>query len=299
MQRRQHYWYNRGLSVEFKKGRVMDPRIWSLDSAQFSEEFLLFLRYGLISCLVAGVVLAVIAAMTSGSGWRPFEDSWDGQKPVLLALSAVSLPASIAYVPTGWNLFAATFVLGLACGLTSSAPFLKVRDTFLSVAGLVVSGLLIARIIGRSDLSTRVFVIFVALSLIGFVLSGAGMLSRTSIGLSVLGGIDVLLFLQSPFGVEYVAPGASEVSVGAAAALVMGAMTGLRPAFTISLGVASVTALGLVLQLFLWFERENFPSSPLGPDWKFAIALLGVGVGYGLMGLPVAMAQQLRSTTHH
>lgn len=271
----------------------MGTGFWSFDQAQFSQEFIHFLRYGLLGCLVAGVVLAVFVAMSSGSGLRLFEDSWDGQKPILLALSVVALPASVVWMPTGWNLFALTFALGLFCALTSAPPFLRFRDMGLSVAGLILSVVLLAEVVMGNDLRSETFILFAALATIGFVLSGAGMLSRTSVGLAILGGVDVLLYIQSPFGVYYVMPSASESLVGLIAAIIMGAMAGLRPAFTISLGVASVTAIGVMLQIFLWFEKENYASSPLDPDWKFVIALVGVAVGYIIMGLPMAMAQRL------
>lgn len=272
----------------------MDDRIWNLNFDVFSDEFLLFFRYSLLALIVIFVVFATVAAMSAGSGWRNIEEAWDPLKPLLVAAAFVSLPDSVGNSLSGSELFGLSFVFGLFCGVSAISFFLTIRDVVLSVAAVVLTVLTLSQIVFAQGVRRDVFYMFIALAVVGFVLTGAGMLSRGSIGVAVLGGVEVLIFLLSPFGIDYVVPSAPQVTIGAVAALLLGVGASLRPVFTIALGVGATAMLGIAFQVFLAFERSNFPNSPLAPNWSYALAFGGTALGYVVLRLPYMIGRSTR-----
>ena len=271
----------------------MDPRVWMYDLATYSDGFLYNARWVFLGALAGGTVLGVLALMKTPAGWSAPDDRLDFWRPVVVALGFVSLPTSVVTVPRGWELFGATFVFGLLCGLFSWPVIAGFRNLVLSLLAIIQVVLILRGIVYQGVGMTTYFVLLLALAAGVFVLSGAGFIGqplkeRSDIGLALLGSVEFMAFAISPFGIDFLVPSLSEdeKTILGITAVLLGVALAFRPAFTIALGFSSTIILGVLYQVFLALERENYPGSPLDPDWSWFYAFGGVLIGYALLRAP-------------
>ena len=231
----------------------------------FSPEFLSWTGLALCLLVASGVIIATARAVKVGSTYRDIEGVWAWIKPSLVTLGAIGVAGGLFSQLNGWVVFTLTFVLGLLCGLTSSPPFLALRDATLSVCAVLLTVAVVANRMSEGLIVGTVLLTFIGAAATGLALGGLGRILNLMNGLALFGGVEFLDFLMSPFGVPfYSQASAYTVPIGFAAALLFGLCVRFRPVFTLSLCSTATAALGVTFQIFLWFEKKNNPSAQIG-----------------------------------
>lgn len=264
----------------------MSPEFWSF----FAPFALIF--------LIAGTVIAAFLSMRrekSGRFSGP-ESRAMWVKPLLLVGAAAGFWGDVIADLNLVLAFAIAFVIGLGCGLTAVPPMLFWRDLVLgSLSAVFFVGILVSRLGGGGEIAT-IYLLYLAALGVGLLLGGLKTLVARVLqpinAIAALGGIEMIDYLLSPFGITNF-PGidAPTLIIGAVAALVLGVLIRIRPTFVVILGGLSITLLAVVLQVFLWFEMQNFPGSGIAPDWTAAVAWLGIAIGYPLTRTPFVMSR--------
>jgi hypothetical protein len=262
-----------------------------------STEFWQFFAPFALAFLVAGAVVGAFLTIrgTASGGYVGAESSAMWVKPVVILGAAAGLWGDIGSNVDLWLVFALAFVGGLACGLTAVPPLLFGRDLVLGIISLLAAAvILFLRLSSGSDMLV-VYLLYLAAFAAGIAFGGVKRLLQPVTGIAILAGLEMIDFLLSPFGPTQF-PGAQVpvMVVGVIAALGLGALIRVSPDFVVLLGGLSVTLLGVVLQVFLWFETSNNLGSGIVPDWTVGVAWLGIALGYGLIRAPFAMIKVKR-----
>ncbi|WP_299449014.1 hypothetical protein [uncultured Serinicoccus sp.] len=246
-----------------------------------SQNFVHFFAVLLLILLVL-LVIWVAQEIVSGST----DSSYAGvvSQPLVVAVSFASNPDIFGlHGIGGWNLFGATFVLGLASGLLSFPATLKFRDAMLSiVSAYMLYGLFSNRM--QQGIEAAYVFVFVALCVaLVYNLVRLSVRRVVRLGTAALATVEVIDFLVSPFGLsywEYVSAHAGVLTTIAACCLGVGLV--LRPTLVVGVGVFAVVAGNLFFNLLLWFANENGEMMGYPPDFTGWIALIGCLLGLGI-----------------
>lgn len=211
-------------------------------------------------------------------------------KPVVVVAGVAGIWGDVEDQPSLWLVVAVAFVIGLVCGLTAIPPLLFIRDLVLGVISVVVAlAVVILRIANGAEMAFLYLLLLGSLAA-GMALGGVKQLLQPITYIGLLGAIEMLDYLLSPFGPSHFSLSIPMAVVGVVAALVLGVLIRFSPELVVMLGALSVAVLAVVLQVFLWLEWSNFPASGVRPDWTAAVAWVSLLVGYALLRAPFAMS---------
>ncbi|KQQ06283.1 MULTISPECIES: hypothetical protein [unclassified Rathayibacter] len=251
----------------------------------------------------AVVLLAIVTAAVVGSfrlisrrgRYRDPESLALASKPVLVLAGALGLLDAAVPATTGAAVFWLGAAFGMLCGALTFGMFLPIRDAALSfVAFVVTAGILVTRFGGGWEVSVALLLHLGALAA-GLALSTFRLRLPRVDGAALLGGVALLDFLLSPFGLPLgSAPMSPEaVVVGTACAGALGLLIGLAPKLTVFLATLAVAVLAVALPLFL--QTSSALGQPLlvQPEWGQAIGMAGVALGHLVGRAPFAIADRV------
>lgn len=261
-----------------------------------SEQFWQFFSIFTLCFLVTGTVIAVFASLgKSGSGrYSSPEATTMWVKPVVVAAGAANVWGEMIDQPSLWLISAVAFVIGLMCGLTAIPPLLFGRDLVLGIISVVVTATIVFLRLTSGTEMALVYLLLLGALAAGIAFGGFKRVLEPITYIALLGALEMLDYLLSPFGPSHFSTGIPVVVVGVAGALILGVLIRFSPELVVMLGGLSIAVLAVVLQVFLWFEWSNFPESGVQPDWTAAVAWVSLLIGYSLLRVPFAMSNVKR-----
>lgn len=250
--------------------------------AEYSEWFVTACGAGLV--VIGSVALGYTARILITSG-RDIDSLNPISLPMLVALSAVSIRTPYWAPPSGWALFVLMLVFGLVAGLLGFVN-MWLRDWVLSLAAVVLAASLVVQRWQQGWQALLALLVLGLVAGIAFSLLRAVSVNHERLGMGVLGAIEIIDFLVSPFGlsfIEYVSDWSDVLSISAAFLLGVGVVR--YPRLVIGLGVLGVAVGGLLFALLLWLGRQVKEPLP-APDWSgwitFTGCLIGMALAWGL-----------------
>ncbi|SMH49986.1 hypothetical protein SAMN06295885_3466 [Rathayibacter oskolensis] len=249
----------------------------------------------------AVVLLAIVAAVVVGSfrlisrngRYRDPEALTLSSKPVLVLAGAVGLLDATA--AAGTAVFWLGVAFGMLCGALTFGMFLPIRDAALSVVAIAITvGVLVTRFASGWEVAVVLLLHLAALAA-GLALSTLRIRLPRVDGTALLGGVALLDFLLSPFGLPLdsapMSPGT--VVVGTVCAAALGLLIGLAPQLTVFLATLAVAVLAVALPLFLQTSSAVGPPLVVHPEWGQAVGMAGVALGHLVGRAPFAVADRL------
>lgn len=266
-------------------------------SAEFWGFYSYFSLGFLIASVVIGVLFLVLGGRSGASVYISPESRLMWVKPLVVFAGFTALWGDIQSETSLWIIFVVTFIAGLVSGLTSIPPMVAIRDWILSaISILIAGGVFFMRI--SSDPEMRVVYLLLMISiLVGLVIGGITSLPDPVTGIAILGAMEIVDFLLSPFGPSNFSGIESSLwTVGVVGAVIIGVLVRIESEFVILLAGSTIAVLGVFLQVFLWFEASNYPAKSIVPEWNVAVAWLGIGLGYAILRSPYSMSGVTRLT---
>ena len=250
--------------------------------ADYSSWLLTAIGIGLI--IIGGLALGYSARILITSG-RDVDSLNPMSMPMLVALSAVSVRTPYWSPPRGWTLFVAVLIFGMAAGLLGFANMV-LRDWALSVISVLLAASLVVQRWYQGWQALIALVILGLIVSVVFSLMRSVSVRRERVGMGMLGAIEIVDFLVSPFGlsfIEYTSDKSAWISMLAAFLLGVGAV--LQPRLVIGLGVLGVAVSSLMFSLMLGIGRQLGERHLPQPDWSgwitFAGCLVGMSFAWG------------------
>jgi hypothetical protein len=241
--------------------------------------------------IAAAVVKAARPAFGGARSWTSLRNYGTANglnnwvSPALLIIGLEEAGMTSLSVVSWWIAPTVAFFLGVASQLADRDLLRALRDILFSILGAYISVMLLMKYLARDLGDEGLYLLsvfhlssFLALFAAGLLLNFWLLKNIPKLGISLLGAIDVLLFLLLPFSVDIMQ------EVGVEMTLLLTLIAGLlgfaaatAPDFILLLGGIAIIGAQIVLNVVLGITGGW--TSDL--DWTGALMILGTSLGVG------------------
>ncbi|PPI01184.1 hypothetical protein C5C95_03340 [Rathayibacter sp. AY1B7] len=246
----------------------------------------------LVVLIIAVVLIVRRLIRRPGGRYADPESITLASGPVLVFAAAMGLVGDTVASATGATIFGLAFGFGALCGVLSFGMFLPIRKVGLSfVATGVTIGIVVARLAMGWD-TAIVLLVYLASLAVGLAVSFLLPSKRRPGVVALLGGVAMLDFALSPFGISAFVAATTPLSimVGCASALIIGILVGTVPDIVVSLGGLAISILAVLFPLITSLDSSSLL---IQPDWSQAVGAAGTLFGFALARAPFVFAARL------